>query len=143
MKNSGFRRLTYEEIIAKQQKRQEKKNAKPKSQAARMWKKRSNKKKTDNDKRELEWKRSVRERDLFECQYPGCNIKDRSIHCHHINPRSQRKDLIHVVSNGICLCWKHHEEVHQHPLEAVELGLLSKETREKFDKEVLPYPGEE
>lgn len=145
MKNTGFRQLTYEEALEKQKEYDERKRSKPQSQASKAWKKRSNQKKYRAEKQETEWKRQVRLRDKYKCQFPGCKYKDAYIHCHHIAPRSQRRDLIYVVSNGVCVCADHHDWIHQHPIQAVELGLLSKETREWANKEddVLPFPGED
>lgn len=145
MKRGGFKKPTYEEAIAKQQERQAKRAGKGVSASARASQSRAKRKGAEHQKSETDWKKRVRLRDNYHCQYPGCRVVDKSIHCHHVAPRSQRKDLIYVVSNGKCLCFEHHDWVHAHPHEAVKLGLLSKETREKADKEdeVLPYPGED
>lgn len=77
------------------------------------------------------FKREVRERDNYTCQFPGCQVYDLHIDVHHIAKRSQRPDLKLVVSNGICLCRQHHDWTDLNHDEAVRLGLLSLETYEK------------
>lgn len=76
------------------------------------------------------FKREVRERDNFTCQFPGCGYYSKHIDVHHIAKRSQRPDLKLTVSNGICLCRQHHDWTDTHHDEAVELGLLSTESYE-------------
>ena len=44
--------------------------------------------------------------------------------------RSRRPDLKYVLENGICLCREHHGWVHDNPIEAGEMGLLSSESYE-------------
>ena len=78
---------------------------------------------------EKRFKREVRERDNFTCQFPGCGSTE-NIDVHHIAKRSQRPDLKLVVSNGICLCRKHHTWTDFNHDEAVSMGLLSTESYE-------------
>src|SRR5690349_23829038 len=59
--------------------------------------------------RETRFKREVRERDSYTCQFPGCGHVDKHIDVHHKAKRSQRPDLRFEVSNGLCLCRKHHD----------------------------------
>lgn len=79
------------------------------------------------------WKQAVRERDNYTCQ--RCGKYDRYIHTHHVAPRSQRPDLKREVSNGKCLCASCHTWVHLHPIEAVALGLLNRESYELAARE--------
>jgi len=84
---------------------------------------------------EREWKLKVRERDSYTCQH--CfKVTLKSIHCHHIAPRSRRPDLKLVVENGIALCLCCHSWVHAYPIQATEQGFLSDATYEKAQKEL-------
>jgi len=49
-------------------------------------------------------KRQIRERDNFTCQHPDCEIKSKSLHCHHIDYLKQNS----ISENLISLCEKHH-----------------------------------
>lgn len=71
------------------------------------------------------WQKAVRERDEYICQ--RCGIFDEYIDTHHIAFRSQRPDLKHVVSNGVCLCRSCHQWVHRNPREAKAAGFISSE----------------
>lgn len=135
MKNSGFPQRSYEEQIARRNELAQRKKDRPKSAAAVAGKKRSNKSKAEHDAQETAWKLAVRIKDDWACQYEGCTKRYDSIDCHHVAERSQRKDLIYVVSNGKCLCVEHHRWVHDHPQQAVEKGLLSYRSRELADRE--------
>jgi predicted restriction endonuclease len=79
---------------------------------------------------DLKWQKAVRERDNFTCQFPGCGTYNKHIDTHHVAKRSQRPDLRHEMSNGICLCRLHHNWTDTHHDEAVSLRLLSIETYE-------------
>lgn len=79
---------------------------------------------------ERKWQRTVRERDNYTCR--RCGKYDPYIHAHHVAPRSRRPDLKYDPDNGICLCGiPCHKWVHDHPIEATALRLLSDETYEK------------
>lgn len=80
------------------------------------------------------WQKSVREKDGYTCQ--RCGKVEKHIHTHHVAPRSRRPDLKHDVANGKCLCNGCHSWVHEHPIEATALGLLSGETYELARKKV-------
>jgi len=103
------------------------------------------------------WGRKVKKRDGNRCQWPGldynavlsmpvntiirtqlvispCVSGDKRIDPHHIAPRGRRRDLKYVVENGICLCRTHHDWVHDNPIEAAQIGLLSEETYELAQK---------
>lgn len=74
------------------------------------------------------WKKEVKERDENTCQ--RC-FKQGFVHAHHVAPRSRRPDLKHELSNGISVCFDCHQWIHNNPIEATELGLLSNEAYEK------------
>jgi hypothetical protein len=87
------------------------------------------------------WSRTVRERDNNECQWPKAKCLNRgTLHAHHIATRSRRPDLIYDVDNGIALCFIHHQWVHDHPIEAAELGLLDSTSYELAAKMVQCKP---
>lgn len=108
---------------------------KKKSQAAIKGRERSRQHRKEEDKKEEEWRLAVLERDGYRCQYPKCTVKHKSLHAHHVAPRSRRPDLKYVVSNGKGLCFIHHEAVHKKPKEAIEMGLLSDRSMELARKE--------
>jgi predicted restriction endonuclease len=76
------------------------------------------------DPRETRFKKQVRERDDYTCQFPGCGYQSKHIDVHHVAKRSRRPDLRFDVSNGLCLCRKHHSWTDYHHDEAVRMGLL-------------------
>lgn len=85
---------------------------------------------------ERDWKKKCRERDEYTCQ--RCfQVTLKSIHVHHVAPRSRRPDLKLDVNNGICLCLLCHSWVHAYPLKATEQGFLSTATYERAKKAVL------
>jgi hypothetical protein len=84
---------------------------------------------------EKRFKREVRERDNYTCQFPGCDYRSKHIDVHHVAKRSQRPDLRFEVSNGKCLCRKHHDWTDFHHDEAVSMGLLSTESYELAKKQ--------
>lgn len=135
MKRSGFKVINYEEALAKRIAADEKRRNKPKSVAAKQWKKSSNQSQAEDAQLEAEWKSRVRERDDYRCQYPGCTVRDLHIDVHHLNPRSQRKDLLYIVSNGKCLCRQHHDWVPNNRTKAIEYDLLRERTYELAAKE--------
>lgn len=108
---------------------------KKKSQAAIRGKERTRQREKEQAKLEEEWRTAVLERDKYTCQYPKCTVRSKSLHAHHVNPRSRRPDLKYVVSNGKGLCFSHHDKIHKNPKKAVELGLLSTRTYELARKE--------
>ena len=83
----------------------------------------------------VRFRREVRERDNYTCQFPECGHRSKRIDVHHIAKRSQRPDLKHSVSNGICLCRLHHDWTDTHHDEAVRLGLLSTASYELAKKQ--------
>lgn len=137
MKRSIFNRPTYEEALAKKIASDEKKRNKPataKEKKGDWWKQKSAELKS-LAKQEKAWKLAVRRRDNYTCQYPGCKFKHVYIPCHHKAPRSQRKDLEWVVTNGVAVCDKHHKWAHNNHSKAEALGLFSTRSRELATKE--------
>ena len=85
---------------------------------------------------EREWKLKVRERDNYTCQ--RCfKVTLKSIHCHHIAPRSRRPDLVLELSNGIALCFECHAWCHARPIEATKAGFLSDASYEKAKRDLV------
>lgn len=86
--------------------------------------------------RETRFKREVRQRDNYTCQFPDpkCDRHSKHIDVHHIAKRSQRPDLRFEVSNGICLCREHHSWIDRNYNEAVRIGLLNTESYELAKK---------
>lgn len=82
----------------------------------------------------IRFRREVRQRDNYTCQYPGCGRHSKRIDVHHIAKRSQRPDLKFTVINGICLCREHHGWTDTHHDEAVRIGLLNTESYELAKK---------
>lgn len=80
------------------------------------------------------FKREVRERDNFTCQFPGCGIYDKHIDVHHKAKRSQRPDLKLSVDHACCLCRRHHSWIDFNHDEAVSMGLLDLTTYELVRK---------
>lgn len=115
--------------------KQEEPKKKKKSQAAVRGRERSRQRQKEDKQREEEWRKAVLERDGYHCQYPDCTVVNKSLHAHHVAPRSQRPDLKYVVSNGKGLCFVHHERVHKYPIKAQEQGLLSMRSVELARKE--------
>jgi predicted restriction endonuclease len=83
---------------------------------------------------ETRFKRAVRERDNYTCQFPGCGYQSKHIDVHHKGKRSLRPDLKLDVDNAICLCREHHERTDRKRQEAISLGLLETETYELAKK---------
>jgi predicted restriction endonuclease len=83
---------------------------------------------------ETKFKRAVRIRDDYRCQFPGCDVQSKRIDVHHVAKRSQRPDLKFEVSNGICLCREHHDWTDHNHDQAVRMGLLSTDSYELAKK---------
>ena len=81
--------------------------------------------------KELAWKKAVRERDQFHCQWPNCRVVNKSIHAHHIATRKQRPDLKYEISNGVSLCFLHHQLAHDDQALGERFGFVSHERYEK------------
>ena len=85
---------------------------------------------------DAEWAMAVKTRDDHTCR--RCGYRDEhNNHAHHLATRSQRPDLVHVLSNGITVCLFCHTYIHNYPIEAHKAGLLSDETYEKSRRESI------
>ena len=58
-----------------------------------------------------EWRKEVFKRDGYKCVKCGCN-KSGELEAHHIKPRSEFKELILDISNGLTVCKKCHKNIH-------------------------------
>lgn len=58
----------------------------------------------------VKWRRLVRERDDFQCQWPGCSSKSR-LQVHHIKTWGAYPGLRYDISNGITLCRQCHDMI--------------------------------
>lgn len=153
MKRSTFKQPSYEEIIRKREEKKLKILAERPPTFGRLTglgtlpsKKKLPRKETQkykelaapeptDDVLEERFKKEVRERDGCHCQFPRCRYQDDHIDVHHIAERSLRKDLIYTVTNGICVCRKHHTWIHNNMKKAIQMGLLSIRSRELAAKE--------
>ena len=63
-----------------------------------------------NDPAYKSWRRQVRERDNFKCQWPGCECGGR-LEVHNIKTWGSYPGLRYDLSNGITLCKKCHAEI--------------------------------
>jgi 5-methylcytosine-specific restriction endonuclease McrA len=80
------------------------------------------------------WSRDIRERDDFTCQ--RCGKRDEvSNQAHHVATRKRRPDLRYDRSNGKTVCPDCHRWIHDHPIEAAAVGLLSTDSYEKAQKD--------
>lgn len=79
---------------------------------------------------DIQWANAVKERDHWICQ--KCGKEDLANEAHHVATRRRRPDLRHVLANGKTLCATPcHRWVHDNPIEAEKLGLLSTEKYER------------
>lgn len=93
------------------------------------------KRKASTTVKDAQWSRSVKDRDGYRCQWPGCGKFDKHNDAHHIAPRSARPDLRYVVENGVTLDRFHHNYVHgAGRQQSIALGFLNLETYEKARK---------
>lgn len=60
------------------------------------------------DPRYTEWRKAVRKRDNYKCQWPGCSSHTK-LHVHHIKRWANYPHLRFNVHNGITLCKYHHD----------------------------------
>ncbi len=59
--------------------------------------------------RYVKWRKDVYTRDGHKCRWPGCKSKSRKINAHHIKKWASFPLLRFIISNGITLCWDHHD----------------------------------
>lgn len=56
------------------------------------------------------WRKEVKERDNYQCQWPGCGCRKR-IQVHHIKTWAKNPGLRYTLANGITLCNRCHDYV--------------------------------
>jgi 5-methylcytosine-specific restriction endonuclease McrA len=56
------------------------------------------------------WKKQVKERDLFRCRWPGC-LSHKRLEVHHIKKWSSHPEQRYHLSNGITLCNRCHKMI--------------------------------
>lgn len=61
-----------------------------------------------NDPEYKKWRKNVKKRDKYCCQWPYCSSKQK-LHAHHIHRWADYPGLRYHLSNGITLCKYHHE----------------------------------
>lgn len=66
-----------------------------------------------HDPQHKEWSLKVRKRDKHKCRFPGCKSK-KPVHAHHIIRYADAPLLRYILTNGISLCRKHHNQVTGH-----------------------------
>jgi len=68
-----------------------------------------NRRRNFDDPLYVEFRKAVRKRDKHRCKFPNCKAT-RRIQVHHIRKWEDYPSLRYTVSNGICLCDKHHKQ---------------------------------
>lgn len=58
----------------------------------------------------VNWRKCVKERDGYMCQWPGC-LSQKRLQVHHIKTWSKYPGLRYTMSNGITLCTGCHKDV--------------------------------
>ena len=56
------------------------------------------------------WRKLVYQRDKYQCQWPGCSLKNK-LNAHHIKKWSDYPGLRFNIDNGITLCRDHHNMI--------------------------------
>ncbi len=56
------------------------------------------------------FRQKVKNRDGKKCRWPRCN-RTKRIQVHHIKKWADHPALRYIVSNGICLCRRHHDSI--------------------------------
>ena len=64
-----------------------------------------------NTRAYIDWKNAVLKRDKRTCRMPGCGKKMKAMHVHHIRRWEDFPTLRFVVTNGITLCRKCHQNI--------------------------------
>lgn len=81
-------------------------------------------KKSDRDKYAYQkWRKSVLQRDDYECQCCGIDDDRAILHTHHIKKFSDNEDLRYDVDNGITLCHHCHSKTYRREEEFEEYFL--------------------
>ncbi len=60
------------------------------------------------------WRKKIKARDGYRCQYPGCNYSGPDVEAHHIWGRANRGSRW-LMDCGITLCPACHREAERHP----------------------------
>lgn len=81
------------------------------------------------------WRRDVKVRDGYKCQWPGCLSKSR-LEVHHIKTWSSAPALRFHIANGITLCNKCHARIRgkERQYEAFFLKILEWQALSKIKK---------
>lgn len=61
-----------------------------------------------NDPEYKKWRKLIKKRDNYTCQWPHCNSR-KKIHVHHILKWADYPGLRYHPNNGISLCKIHHD----------------------------------
>lgn len=88
---------------------------------------------TSNEDRNkyLKWRRDVKKRDGYKCQWAFCSCKTK-LQVHHILEWSKFPHLRYSVNNGIALCKQHHTMIKGN--EALYAPIFSNLVLEKIKK---------
>ena len=97
------------------------------------------KKKQLMERLDVLWSKAVRITANNKCKVPGCY--ETCVDPHHIIRRSH-KATRWILSNGICLCRKHHRFIHDNPTQGKKLiiGLIGERYYEALEKLSLTTP---
>ena len=86
------------------------------------------------------WRKDIKKRDGYTCQWPNCGSK-KQLQVHHIKIWAQNPGLRYTMANGITLCKSCHEKIKgkEHFYEAfffklLEAQMLNKIKRMKREK---------
>lgn len=73
----------------------------------------SQKRKWQHDPKLQIWTNTIKHRDNYRCQIPGCIILEKVLlHAHHLNPKKFFPEQAYDIDNGITLCYAHHKRLH-------------------------------
>ncbi len=56
------------------------------------------------------WRKTVKKRDRYKCQFPGCRAKTK-LQAHHVIRWADNITKRYDITNGITLCKNHHKLV--------------------------------
>lgn len=62
------------------------------------------------DPRYKKWRKDIKERDGYKCQWPFCQ-SNKKLQAHHIKSWSKYPNARFLLNNGITLCQRHHKLV--------------------------------
>ena len=81
-----------------------------KNRNKRPYKRSFNKNRDYQDPVYVKWRKDVKERDKYRCQWPGC-LSDKKLQVHHIKMWAHNPGLRFVIANGITLCSRCHKSI--------------------------------